>query len=475
MNKIPILVNELKAYVVIGRRMLYLAFLNDKRENQKVKKLIKEPVKELSLWDNEFSLKIEVSSDNVPFAYISSSLLPTTEFYEVLNFDRSTASRLLLEGNHTKSIFNTKVEACFTGEYDELVTFISEDQESYQSMFDEMIRRFFVKEGKKTKKWIVGHRYDSQDETYYYLGQFLSRKNGCDDSTYQHIPVPVHLYVNKLGKEKTVEEILKNRQFGKGDNDIKAIWKFHSCLDSGKKIEEGNKVSLKSLYLTHKDHNLLEALSYLSQGDDVGFSDDIKNAVLDNISLEMKKIVYSLWDIIIKDEETLVNEYIETICYPDSNLKAKNYYTELFNQLGIDLTKVASNVISSWNEDDLSRTFDDYVSNAGYFEKRKSFRSVTADMRDTSSPIYIKDLFGDTELTNKIVELVNYSKNNFGEGVDKFTVLTTTSEELCYCKLTYQDLLDFVGDSISETLKSDMLNKKFTSVSIYFEKNSKIQ
>ena len=479
MKKIPILVNDLIAYIVIGRKELYLAIFNDKKENGKVKRKISMPVEILRLPENKFSLEFQ-PLDFAVETYISSPFLPTPDKYLVRNFDQSTAIRLLCEAKHDKAVFDSKFEACFTGDDNEKVTFISEEQESYQEVFDEMVRRFFAKSGKKTRKWIPGHRYDNTEKTYYYLGEFLSRKKDVENSVFYNTEdelTIVHFYIENLGEEKTIEEVFKNRHLGKGPGDIKVIFgNLPGCIDSGQKLEPGEEVSLRSLYPGNK--NLLEALCFLSPGDSLDFQPDTIDEVRELVREGLRECLYKSWGIKIKEKnpENLIELFLENLAEQDLNICSKTYHQGLFRALGIILQDETIRVLRDWSEDNLSRTFEDFIENVEYFKKRQSLLSSTSYQREGDPIVKIENLYGKDELTNSLISLINYARSNFGEGVSDYRVIKVGKDKNnIVCRIDCKDLLEYLGENISENLKKEILENKFTKLTIYFNENTTIQ
>ena len=485
MKKIPTLVSDVVSYVVIGRNELYLAIFNNKKENVKVRKLIERGVqlKQWKLDENKVNLELRLDEDNNVEAYISSKYLPSENKYLVKNFDKSTAIRILSEAKHDDDIvFSSEFEICFTGEYNELVTFISEEQQSYQEIFDEMIRRFFAESGKKTIKWVPGHRYDNSESTFYYLGDFLSRKKCSGNSDFyntQEELVPVHFYITRLGKEKTISEVIKNRSIGEADDDIKVLWgNFPRCIDSGQKLELGEKISLSSLYpgLMGNDNPLL-ALGFLSEGDKLEFTDYVKSKILNWTIDKLKEIIYNYWNLKFGDFNssgeniTLISEeFYNDLSKTDPNICSKTYYQELLNTLGVDVEKEISNILLYWNEDDLCKTYENFVNNLSYFRKRSKILDYTALLRSTDRVIKISDLFGNSLLTSTLIELIK-SASNYGQGITDIKIIKINKvDTVTACVVECEDLIDYLGSSITDELKKEILDKKFTKLIVYFEK-----
>jgi len=510
MNKIPKLVTDLVAFVVIGKEQLYLAILNDKKEISRVKKKIGSSVYETKIPSNKFNLRLDINSCGEVEAFISNNerLPKKTEEYKVMNFDESTASKLLLEGKNDHGLFVESVEVCFSGEYNELVSFISKDMPSYQLTVDEMIRSFFLDSGKKTKKWIPGNRYDNSDTTFYYLGTFLSRKEDPSTSDFHNTSdqlTPVGLYVNQLKGEKSIEEVLKTRYFSVNEDDdgIKVIWGNNpSCIDSGKYLENNTPITLSSWYLdninnipekvTHSSE-IFTLLNYLSEGDSLEYSTELSVLMKDIVRDCLKKTIYDNWNLYkaagdyeigskykpSENEEKLIKLFIDSI--KDSNIHKDSYYSKFFISLNIDLEKLSSEVLKDWNEDELSYTFEDYLKNIEYFSLRYStVNHSTAFQRSTDSDIItIEDLFGnDTELTKSLLQIVNNARLDYGINITSYEeVKITRTDTMIVARITIKDLINFFGgeNNLSEKIKNEIMDKKFSRLIIYFNKDSELK
>ena len=503
---LPLLVTDLMSFIVVGQKQLYLAIFNDKRENTKVKKTVKESITERRINDNHFRLKLKIGENWDIEAFISENPdLPTTDEYKVMNFDPNSAYRLLLEAENKKGEFNEKVEACFLGGEKELVTFTCQEMSSYGDIENEMIRSFFSKSGRKTKKWIPGHRYDNKEKTFYYLGEFYCRKkSGIDSPFFNTIEelTQVGLYVDSLKGEKTIEDVLKGRSFSKSENDegIKILWgEKPGCIDSGEILKQDTPLPmLSSMYLdiikntpeiVENQLSVYNLLSCISMDEPVGYSEEVKDIVKDLVKMGIKKTLFDNWDIprsiedkeigkkylMDKNAEKLANLFI--ISLGDNNILEKTYYAGFFGEMGISLVDVAKDVLKDWNEDDFIKTFEDFLKNKEYFSKRSTIKQTTSFQRSGDTKISIKDLYGDSELTDTLKNLIKYSRDNFGLGVSSFKEIKMSSKEFTItCKITIDDVIDFLGeDKLTSSLKDEILSNRFTKLTIYFDKNMEVE
>lgn len=71
--------------------------------------------------------------------------------------------------------FKEKWTPLFDSELDKSVNFICESMPEWDEKQEEIIRRMSFETGKKTTKWIPGHRYDSEIKSFWYLGEVKNR------------------------------------------------------------------------------------------------------------------------------------------------------------------------------------------------------------------------------------------------------------------------------------------------------------
>ena len=493
MKKIPIIVTDLKGLVVVGEHEIYLINPNNKIGCRKIKRIIRESTKEITIRKNSFKLSFTLNNYDYLSdikAYISSDELPTKDMYLVKNFDASTATTILYEAKHNNGVFDSNFEACFLG--DNEVTFLSEEMELYKKASDEVIRTFYVKVGKKTTKWKEGHRYDNKEKTFYYLGSFLSHRSAIT-SLYTNVIdclTPVHFYVENLKPgEKNIEDVIKNRYFGNDEDGIKVIWgkNLPSCLDSGQALEPVKNLVLSSYYDDLIKKNPYEVPNYLSEGDLLNYKDEFKEKIKNTIISDFKDLMFNSWDIICSDKkdlkenrDILIDQFLYNISKINPNAQYNAYYTEMFKALGIDLEKIATTTILSFDEDSLCENFDTFIENQDYFRKRQSLKSTVSYQRSNDeSIITIENIFGDTELTKTLIKIIDYARDNFGDGVERYKeiglgVTGTKKPTTCVCTITCDDIINF-SDSLSDNLKKEILDKRFTNLVVYFDIDTKLK
>jgi len=475
------LTSDVVAYLVLSskEKSLFLGITGDKKQNSQLKReeIGKTyEVAEINLGINEFKLTIK-SGDLGPEAYITCDSLPTKDLYRVLNFKEDTAVSLLCKAQNDKGVFSDTMEAIFG---DTKVSFISQNMDGYMDAFNEMVRKYHVSTKKKTTKWVPGHRYDTEDKTYFYLGTYLSKKS-CEVDSYFNKDLsgltPVNLYVESLGNEKKISEVFANNIYG--ENGIKILWEdsLPKCVDSGEALED-DKPSLYSLYPTILDKaiesgnlkSIFDTLSVQSVLDKIDYSEEVKTRIEAVLKSMIQDTIYDYWNLnnILSpklSDQTNIDK-ISKICITnicDVNILSSQYYLELFSFLGIPFESLIEEALKGWNEDELSKDFETYHKNLAYFAAR--FPEKFMDQSVSSKDREISKVCGKV-LGPIVKEKIETAITNYGVGVSEFKyVAVKRSEKLISCVVSVDDILETHG---TEDIKNTILKEKFTGAKIYF-------
>ena len=164
------------------------------------------------------------------------------------------------------------------------------------------------------------------------------------------------------------------------------------------------------------------------------------------------------------------------------------YYSGLYKKIGLDLNAILIDTLGDWDENTVVYgSFDNYLKFISYTEQRLKNQYVS--QQRVNSTTYkletntLNDIFGETELKDSLIELVNYAKSNIGLGIDSYRILNIgtkkSPKEFISCTVTINDLIDFKSKKgeleLSETLKHDILLAKFCQVSVSFDRDSEIK
>ena len=168
-------------------------------------------------------------------------------------------------------------------------------------------------------------------------------------------------------------------------------------------------------------------------------------------------------------------------CFRDLNIQKHQYFSSLFDYMGIDLLAIISEQLKDWNADILND-----------FETHRRYRrGVNYDiaLRTEKSSRYhlnivkLKEKLTSSELIDCIKDLVKFSRENFGLGVSHYESINVGSKSspLVYecIVINLQNIIDFYnkekGVEIPENLKYGIVSDNFKQVIISVDKDSEIE
>ena len=499
------LTSEIVAYVIPTEKEVYLAATEKKQYQVKVLKLIEgKPYQEVRLYENQFKIKFG-GGDNDFDLYLWCSELPD-EWFKVANFYKPGIWNLL--ENHT--VTGGMIEEIFEVTFEEelpYVSFIEPSMKNFKSCFEEMKRKMNCEMCKKTKKWIPGHRYDSYTESIFPLASVHLRKENLTNSQYltdfDKMP-EVWIYVGELGDEKTVSEVLKNRSFGDGPNDLKIAFKTKSMVDVGETLTNDYSGDIKDYWLPIYDNAikegkpLKEILDTFSVISNLTTTVSIPTYELENLTQDtIERVLIDCWnldnvreDLLVgdKNKETENQDRAEKLFVisgiKDTNFLKGLYYPELYKDLGIDLKKLVKDAVQEIKGIKMCHDFDHYLKYLDYWKNpgRVDTNKCCSKQRVKSTNykldvVTLKDLYGDSELKDTIIGAVNKVREDFGLGATEYSLINIGNKkepkEYIVCKLTLDDLIKFKKgvSKMSETLKNEILENHFVWVQVVFDKD----
>lgn len=517
---------SLDAFVVSGaeRKYIYLVATEKKQYKSAVEKTIGSPYKEIHIELNEFELKFESpdsESSLDPVVMIRNpEVLPDDSWYVVSNFYYPRYLDFFLELPSSGGCFpDITFEAIFSETSPLQVSFSAPGMKKYKTYLEEMKRRINCELKKKTKKWIPGHRYDTLKETYFFLGEAMSRRVKVDDSEFCDIDkmVPVYLYVSNLGDEKKISEIMNTRIYGDGDNDIKVLYSIPSSVESGAVLEDDMGDDIRNYWDTiisnttkactkidkHGYENLTDIKRFFDifcyqTKDKCDYPKKYNPAVESFILKAMRNRLTKIWnlpntrkDMAVDSKQTEKeniaalekNLYFET---NDVNTSRYAYYSKLMSSLGIDMNLVSTKALALWNEKEFTNSFDEYYKNSVYFDLRKTQAETVIRQRVSSTTykldvVKVESLFGTGELRERLKEIIDFSRNNFGAGVSNYLLYNAGTKkkpmEYVTIEITLDDIIKWVGgkDKLSEDLKKEIMSTKFTRATIIIDKDKEVE
>lgn len=530
-------VTDLVAYVPLNQECVYFSVPDKKSYQLAVTKNIEGYFNETHIDVNEFELKISRSSNKEydydyldPALYVRSPQLPdSTIWYRVENYDGNLIN-IISQLNCEKGIFTGYIfEAVFCEDNPSGVAFCCREMIEYKKCLAEMSRRINCDLYKKTKTWIPGHRYDTIKDTVYYLATVKSRRvdNSYSEFTEDSSKCPrVHLVVKNLrDTDKSISDILNTRTFGTGEDDIQVLETMSSRVDSGESLVNDytkyedylkylvpnsiKKCEIKEKYGYTKYESpktILDNFCYFDEPS-VNYStilQDDGNSIIDSVTkvigAQVFDCILNTWnlnkfrkDLNIGSKNTLEeNKKALSMLFPscfisDGNSLKYIYYTGLFKHIGLDFEDIISKCLVNWDENQVVYDkFDDFIKYLFYTRLRNQSHLSTQRVNSTNHPldiVTIKDVFGDSELTNSLVDLLEQGRQGYGCGISSFNIVNIGTrkepKEFINATVTLDDLIKFKskkGESeLSESLKYDILINKFCSLAISFDRTGEIK
>lgn len=521
------LVPGFTAFIIPGVHKVYLASPEKKQYLLAVSKQIETSTySEIECDINEFELKVEkieetFGDEKIGIFIKNPEIFPEDAWYRVMNFYNQHFINFIVETKSNKGHFDCLFETIFSESNPGEVSFVSPEMSSYKRCLEEMKRRINCEVNRKSRKWVPGHRYDTLKETYYFIGEFLSRKSDPKNSVFisdASQMVPVYLYTNIIDEEKSISDLLKTRKFGTNPEDIKVLYTLPTAVESGEVIADD--VKDISIYWDNLVDNTMESCKSLvgSGGycrfERVGkvfdilaiqsptnllYGDDIKDRMKFFYTELAKDTLLTVWNNTtlikdyhcsntntLKDNQTALKAAIICLKTGDSNISRMAYYPDLFRALEIDTDTITLDILTEWNESNLQKDFDTYLKYSFYFDYRKGDAAVTSRQRVESTSykldvVTLQDIFGDNELSRSLRALVTEARDSYGAGISRYTVYNNGTRrkpiEYVNCEITLDDLLKFKkrGSGLSENLKNEIMRLKFTRVIVSIDKTKEVE
>ena len=534
------LVTELSAFVSNQENKVWLYMDGKKVYKSNVMKQIngdyrtKDLILDSILLDNnEFQLKLDKNFS----VFVKSKELPKKdEWYELCNFasDPKYVGAFLEDCSIDKGVVNSGsvFEAAFSEDYPGEVVLACDGMKDYEDYFNEMTRVVNCSIFKKTgsAKWKPGYRYDTETQTYYYLGEVLVRRRDNLDSELldQSDYVKGYLVASKIDRktEKTVEDVLKNHVLGQGTDENKL-----QVLFSPKPMVEGSKVlevpedfditNYRDMMVdvavskctvpygnSWRDYtdlfSIFEPLSLMSEnvkdysnlrGDtkeqlEVVLSTTILNTIITTNSIQTGVTMFSVTKDSTRKDTDLVNDVVESYfinTMNDSNVSRVSYYTRLFRDLGISVSDIAAEIVDSYSDE--GTIFKNLDSMYNFIELyRKNHWSYEAEIFDQLKNSTKFNTSGQKPLTsvlsNKvadvIVELVEKARECYGTCICEYRVdnngTTRSPLEYEYFKITLTDIVNYYNgvSNVPQSLSNELVAGRFREVTIRTDRNSKV-
>lgn len=486
------LVSDVEAWInKEAGHVVFVPFGNKKERVEYLKKLKDRGVSyaPVALDSPEFSLK--VINDTKNGFNLSCEVLG--EWYSVENFDTDTWGGIITQVDIVKGNIQGSYEVVVSDSLG-LVSFVNQDMEQYDTYFDEMVRRMSCRVGKKTKKWVPGHRYDSEDGVLYYLGEFKSRKDDPFGTEFLKAGTKAYIAIEHGKRFKKVSEALISMP------PLRILSKPVSMVDAGQALEPDVKgfnelwgiiipEFYKNLPSIVSPSSLLPLWTIMSLGE--SYDNVPKDLIEDMVRKAMLYTYINQYDVeslegnpksgktVEENIDPLIKSFIKLT--GDFNVLAPLYYPEFFSAVGISLEEIAKDILhlptpSSF----ITENFDTYLEwGKVYFEKHEvesktricNLRTKTGGYGDKVS---LAKLFGDGPLTRAIIDVAQEGIESYGLKVSYYRIINmgTVKCPREYVKMRIS-LMDIVKtrSELPENLKNDIITNRFQSVSIEFDKD----
>ena len=526
------LVSGMVAYIITDKkddnttvnRSVYLSPTGKKSYENAVVKCI--PTNFTKFVINDEDCKFQIKIDDKFNIFIKYKGFPEKdEWYLVENtyFDSMYFGEIFTQVENNKGNFDNKYfEAVFSDKFIDKVFFINDEMNVYNSAFQEFRRRINCQLCKKTKKWIPGHRYDSEKSTYYYLGEFVTRLNEdglfLDDSSVRTI----HLVESEIDKsDKSISDVIK-----RGVKNFTMLDSLPSMVDSGKVLEDDGIQDIQVYW----DEMIQNTLSNIGSKNQYGFvqyngtarhlfnifSIQSKGNLKYNLSEESKdKIKKLIKDMLIEDMlihwdnnhnradsnlsssnsveqnlKNLKNLFFRNIV--DQKIRKNIYYLALIDKLGLDFAKLVETTFLSTHVKDLvfDSSFDNYVKFGSiYLPNHPDCNSDKVSVQRVNSTNYslnfvsLEDLYASTtELKGVLKTICKEALDNFGAGVKTYysTNVGNYKNKKIYItmKVDIQDIKDYFKINnivMSSTIEREIIETKFWNVTLTIDQGAEVK
>ena len=491
---------------------------------------------ETDLESNEFQLKF----DNELHIYIKSEELPKKdEWYILQNFAKdpryigSILSGCTIKNGEVDG--SVVFEAAFCDSLPGEVVLACSSMKEYGEYLDEMSREVNCRLYKKTScsKWIPGHMYYSEKQTYYYLGEVLTRRISDLDSELLD-PVDYekgYLVISSIDKDvdKTVEDVLKNHVLGQctceDENKIQVLVSPKPMVDGGealKPIENFDITKYWSLMIENavnkskvlygdgqwKDYTDLFSiycpLSLMSSNTKdysnlneyvVDLLKDVLhttmlNTIISTNSVQKGVTMFNITPDSTGSDAVLVNDVIDSYfinTVNDYNVNRVHYYTNLFNEIGIDVTKLTAEIIDTYSDetvvfrdlDSMYKYIDIYNKYHFYYENEVFDQIDKSSKFSRNNPVPLTSKLS-KDIAQTISDIVDKARDCFGTCVSEYRIenngTTRTPLEYEFFKITLSDVVNYYNgvSNVPKSLNDELVACRFREVILRTDRGSKV-
>ena len=495
----------------------YITSPDDKQGSTFAKKQLKEIVGNSA----EYSTKeLHISSENIKVVFkedcfkISFPEL-SENWFILVNYDDRNLFELISHNNIKDGSVEELFEIAIKSSTRKVIL-LNSGMPSYQSALDESIRCVNCAMLKTTKKRIPGHRYDTKDETIYWLGELSSYIDNPRSSEFiKNIDnsKTIYLYTKDIQGAKKISDILKNGlidnqvdSYISGKYQIYTTTSIKLMVDSGHVLENdwvnyntaaemlfNSAIDYYDKYIKDSDkyyiyqNGIDDRITYVLNILNFRDSDSISESLIDRFKEFIRRSALDIYPAHINhgivgnisEENYFLRWYISIL--KSDNVKKYSYYNILFTHLNIDIENIIRPILEKFSlELDIYNNFEKYV-------KYDFGNRVSSSLRSKKSSEYelkeitIESIIPEETLRNTIISLCNYARANYGDGIYTYEVLNcgTKSNPLVYETMSVNvfniiDKYKKEGLEVPENLKEEILNNKFNTISISVDKDREL-
>lgn len=450
----------------------------------------------------EFTGSLVISQTGMT-VFIQSPELPKPDYwYLVLNYFPAHLGNLVLENTIDQE---GVLEGSFSGavnsgkERQKYVSFVSESMKYYDNCLNNSIRYMNVKTKPSTKKWKPGYRYDSTDETIYFLGKIeVKRFNSAEFA--EDPKVEGWLYTNSIRDCKTIKEVIDSSCLGSAPENLKlfkesvppGFVEVEKALENdlsevniednipvylGRQIEsiraKEESIVIRDItraleYRNQELGNVYRILAFHISGKQYPEISELLEDLtrfLFRITLYKKYNVTEYFNVkpslgTEKTPEENINSLIElTLGTPD--IASGIYFgypmiRSIYRFYNVDLVGLATEALENWDPLRYSRDFDTFI-------KHFQFHQIRNTKLMGREHLYGTVDLGNGELREIVKELIKHVRS--WENPNK-------RSEMAF-QVTLGDIVRYYKgvDSIPESLKSEIVRYRFCGVSFTMPKS----
>ena len=524
-----VLDNKVNAYLV-GSKLYLTGSDSEKKRNSSVIRLMKSDdklniPKKFTL-SNEFKIKLGPNLE----VQVSNKKLPGGDsiYYDLKNFASPSSyfngvGKLISQipnnyGDFGDEIFNLAISDI----YDDQAFLVSKKMKEYKDCHEEMVRHLGIEIYSKSRKWEPGHVYYNRQKTIYCLGKLKSRKSDefkSDFATNLEMS-DVYLVTEDIGSEKTISEVLRNKSFGGGKDQIQEYFKTEPMIDGGEVLKNDIGMDFSKYWEVLVDNTIKSNKRKIN---DYGFYDyrdalsyvleilTTQSAGYEDYKMTSKKIISDLIKLIKEDilsitasnwlkfckrdkdviERSIIDKFYSSISDPNS--KRNNFYKTFFNELGINLEQLVKDVLKKWDNGKLKKSsFENYVRyTVGVCSPEYYYIQdiISVDQRTKKSLTYTNNcnsknlsevLVGYPELIKVISDIVNSADTDYGSHLANWRIVNNGTyrepKEYVSVNISFLDIIRWFGDidKVPEKLSSEIINKEFTLIQVFYDFGSSL-